>query len=331
MTTPRAAIPKMEPMIDVNGLTKRYGDTTAVDDLSFRVEPGQVTGFLGPNGAGKSTTMRLVLGLDEPSAGTARVNGRPIAEHPAPLTQIGTLLDAKAVHPRRSARNHLRALAATSGIPERRVDEVLALVGIEQVAGKPAGSFSLGMGQRLGIASALLGDPGVVMLDEPVNGLDPEGILWIRGLLRDLADEGRTVFVSSHLMSEMAMIADHYVIVGRGRLIADVPAGALTAMAGPRRVRVRTPQPDHLAATVRSAGGTVDLAAAEIAAAEIAAAEVGASLLVTGLDAEEIGTRAAAAGIVLYELTPHQVSLEDLFMELTRDAVEYHASDRRAA
>jgi ABC-2 type transport system ATP-binding protein len=313
-------------MIQVDELTKRYGTTTAVDDLSFRVEPGKVTGFLGPNGAGKSTTMRLILGLDAPSSGTATVNGRPLAGHDAPITHIGTLLDAKAVHPRRSARNHLRALAATSGVRSRRVDEVLALVGIEEVADRAAGSFSLGMGQRLGIASALLGDPGVVMLDEPVNGLDPEGILWIRSLLRHLADEGRTVFVSSHLMSEMAMIADHYVIVGRGRLIADVSAAELEAMAGARTVRVRTPQPEALTHLVAAAGGTATPLDATDGFKGTASDPPSRVFEVTGLTSDLVGARAAAEGIALFELTPQQATLEDVFMELTRDAVQYHAA-----
>lgn len=301
-------------MIDVAHLSKRYGATTAVDDLSFTVRPGIVTGFLGPNGAGKSTTMRMILGLDEPSQGRATVNGRPLAEHAAPLTQLGSLLEAKAIHPRRSARNHLRALAATTGIGTRRVDEVLGLVGLEDVADRTAGGFSLGMGQRLGIASALLGDPETVMLDEPVNGLDPEGILWIRGLLQDLAAEGRTVFVSSHLMSEMALTAEHFVIIGRGRLIADVSAAELQAMGAGARVHVRTPDGDRLRDALAADGVhvTADPAAPD-------------TFSVTGLTSDEIGHRAARAAVVLLELTPHQRSLETTFMELTRDAVEYGA------
>jgi ABC-2 type transport system ATP-binding protein len=306
-------------MIQVEQLTKRYGDVVAVDELSFSVHPGVVTGFLGPNGAGKSTTMRMILGLDTPSHGRATVNGRPLAEHDAPITQIGALLDAKAVHPRRSARNHLRALAATTGIPRRRVDEVLGLVGLDDAADRPAGGFSLGMGQRLGIASALLGDPETVMLDEPVNGLDPEGILWIRALLKRLAGEGRTVFVSSHLMTEMSLIAEHYVIVGRGRLIADVSAGELAAKASGATVRVRTPVPPRLQEALADDRATVSVDGEH-------------EVTVTGLSAKEIGERAAAAGIVLHELTPHQSSLEEVFMELTGDAVQYHgATDTRKA
>jgi ABC-2 type transport system ATP-binding protein len=305
-------------MIEVQNLTKRYGDVLAVDGLSFAVRPGIVTGFLGPNGAGKSTTMRMILGLDRPTSGTATVNGRALQAHDAPLTQIGALLDAKAVHPKRSARNHLRALAATTGIPDRRVDEVLGLVGLEDAGDRPAGSFSLGMGQRLGIASALLGDPETVMLDEPVNGLDPEGILWIRGLLRDLARQGRTVFVSSHLMTEMSMIAEHYVIVGRGHLIADVSAHELEAMGRDQTVRVRSPQASRFGTLLAANGATIEPVAGE--------SDV---LIVDRLDAETIGRTAAQNGIVIYELTPQQSSLEDTFMELTRDSVQY--ASRKAA
>ncbi len=303
-------------MIHVEHLTKVYGPTRAVDDLSFEVRPGIVTGFLGPNGAGKSTTMRMILGLDRPTGGRATVNGRTVADHPAPITQIGSLLEAKAIHPKRSARNHLRALAATTHIPERRVDEVLDLVGLTEVADRTAGGFSLGMGQRLGIASALLGDPETVMLDEPVNGLDPEGILWIRNLLKQLAAEGRTVFVSSHLMSEMALTADHFVIIGRGRLIADVSGAELAAMSGGDRVHVRTPHGPLLrqilaadGVEVRDTGTTAD------------------GYEVTGVDSDTIGRRAAEAGLVLFELTPVSSSLESTFMELTQDAVQYHASN----
>ena len=303
-------------MIDVSHLTKRYGDVTAVDDLSFTVRPGIVTGFLGPNGAGKSTTMRMILGLDAPTSGTATINGRSLRDHHAPITEIGALLDAKAIHPKRSARNHLRALAATTGIPERRVDEVLGLVGIEDVADRAAGGFSLGMGQRLGIASALLGDPETIMLDEPVNGLDPEGILWIRGLLKQLSAEGRTVFVSSHLMSEMALTAEHFVIIGRGRLIADVSSAELAAMSSDRRVLVRTPDADGLRAALALDGVQVTNLADTVD-----------SFHVTGLDADTVGRRAAAAGLVLFELTPLTNSLEQTFMELTHDAVEYSSHD----
>ena len=305
-------------MIDVTTLTKRYGATTAVDDLSFTVRPGIVTGFLGPNGAGKSTTMRMILGLDAPSSGSATVNGRRLAEHPAPLTELGALLEAKAVHPQRSARNHLRALAATNRLPARRVDEVLGLVGLEDVADRRAGAFSLGMSQRLGIASALLGDPGTVMLDEPVNGLDPEGIVWIRSLLRSLAAEGRTVLVSSHLMSEMALTAEHFVIIGRGRLIADVSGEELATMGQRQRVVVRTPEGDRLRRIL--AGDGVEVTAMPDD-----------TFHVVGLDSAEIGRRALAAGVLVTELTPHRASLESTFMELTQDAVEYHATTRKAA
>ena len=303
-------------MIHVEHLSKRYGPTLAVDDLSFEVRPGVVTGFLGPNGAGKSTTMRMILGLDRPTAGRATVNGRTVTEHPAPMTQIGSLLEAKAIHPKRSARNHLRALAATTGIADRRVDEVLDLVGLTDVADRTAGGFSLGMGQRLGIASALLGDPETVMLDEPVNGLDPEGIVWIRQLLKHLAAEGRTVFVSSHLMGEMALTADHFVIIGRGRLIADVSGAELAAMSGGDRVLVRTPQGQLLRQILAADGveitGTNDRPD---------------RFEVSGIDAETIGRRAAEAGLVLFELTPVISTLETTFMELTSDSVQYSASN----
>jgi ABC-2 type transport system ATP-binding protein len=301
-------------MIEVTSLTKRYGATVAVDDLSFTVRPGIVTGFLGPNGAGKSTTMRMILGLDNPSRGRATVNGRPLAEHAAPLTELGALLEARAIHPQRSARNHLRALAATTGIPDRRVDEVLGIVGLDEVADRAAGAFSLGMGQRLGIASALLGDPETVMLDEPVNGLDPEGILWIRNLLKELAAEGRTVFVSSHLMSEMALTADHFIIIGRGRLIADVSGAELAAMGPPRQVLVRTPRGDRLRHLLAADGvqvtGDNDRPDA---------------FYVTGMEADVIGRRLMEGGVELHELTPQQESLEGIFMGLTQGAVQYRS------
>lgn len=299
-------------VIEVVDLTKRYGLTTAVDGLSFTARAGVVTGFLGPNGAGKSTTMRVILGLDGPTSGRATVNGRPLGGHPAPLAEIGALLDARAVHPRRSARNHLRGLAATTGISARRVDEVLGMVGLDAVAGRPAGGFSLGMAQRLGIASALLGDPETVMLDEPVNGLDPEGILWIRSLLQGLAAEGRTVFVSSHLMSEMALTAEHFVIIGKGRLIADVSSVELDAMTKGHTVRVRTPDGDRLGKVLSGPGVEVS--------------GEGEVFMIVGMTSEEIGRRAHEAGIVLYELTPQQASLEQTFLELTQDAVEYHSN-----
>ncbi len=300
-------------MIEVTGLTKRYGEHTAVDELSFVVEPGIVTGFLGPNGAGKSTTMRMILGLDRPTAGHAMVNGRPFAQHQAPLHEIGALLEAKGVHPGRSARDHLRALAATIGISDARVDEVLDLVGLSDVAGRRSGGFSLGMGQRLGIASALLGDPEIVMLDEPVNGLDPEGIVWIRTLLKSLAAEGRTVFVSSHLMSEMALTAEHFIVIGRGRLIADLSIGELEAMTRPATVRVRSPHATELC----------DVLARDATDIVIREPDV---LEVSGLDADQIGERAWAAHLRLQELTPIRPSLEEIFMDLTRDAVEYHGA-----
>ena len=299
-------------MIKAQGLTKRYGDKTAVDDLSFSVQPGIVTGFLGPNGAGKSTTMRMIVGLDAPSAGDVTVNGRHYADLRAPLHEVGVLLEARATHTGRSARNHLRALAATTGIGQRRVDEVIDLVGLREVAGKRAGNFSLGMGQRLGIASALLGDPATVMLDEPVNGLDPEGILWIRHLLKDLAAEGRTVFVSSHLMSEMALTADHLIVVGRGRLIRDVSVAEFIASASAGSVHVRSPQAAQLRDVLLRDGVTVSSSAAG-------------EFDVTGLSSDEIGVAAASAGITLFELAPVKASLEEAFMELTKDAVEYRA------
>jgi ABC-2 type transport system ATP-binding protein len=297
-------------MIEVHELVKRYGAKTAVDGLSFTAAPGQVTGFLGPNGAGKSTTMRVIVGLDEPTAGYALVNGRPYARHTAPLQEIGVLLEARSVHPGRSAANHLLALARTHGIPRRRVDEVIGLAGLDAVAGKRVGGFSLGMGQRLGIAAALLGDPAVVMLDEPVNGLDPEGVLWVRNLLGGLAAEGRTVLLSSHLMSETALIADHLVVVGRGRLLADTSVAELVAQAAGGGVKVGVTE----AARLRSLLAGPDVSVISTGAEE---------LLVTGLDARQIGRVAAEHGVPLHELTTHAVSLEEAFMDLTRDAVEY--------
>jgi ABC-2 type transport system ATP-binding protein len=298
-------------MIEARGLTKRYGDKVAVDDLTFSVQPGMVTGFLGPNGAGKSTTMRMLLGLDAPSRGTATINGRPYADHPAPLHEVGALLEAKAIHTGRSARNHLLALAATTGIPRRRVDEVIDMVGLTDVAGKRAGGFSLGMGQRLGIASALLGDPGTLILDEPVNGLDPEGIMWIRNLLKGLAAEGRTIFVSSHLMSEMALTASHLIVIGLGRLIADVGVEELTRKASRDLVKVRTTEATRLRDLLVAEGAVVTTQGSD-------------GLEVSGLDSAKIGLAAAHAGIALVELTPQQASLEDAFMEITRDAVEFN-------
>jgi ABC-2 type transport system ATP-binding protein len=297
-------------MISARELTKDYGDKRAVDSLTFEVRPGIVTGFLGPNGAGKSTTMRLVLGLDRPTAGNVIVNGKPYARHAAPLHEVGALLEARSIHTGRSARNHLRALAQTHGISRRRVEELIDLVGLHDVARKRAGKFSLGMSQRLGIATALLGDPQTVMLDEPVNGLDPEGIQWIRGLLRGLASEGRTVFVSSHLMSEMSMTADHLIVIGKGRLIADRSVQEFVAAASKDLVRVRTPDLAALQLVVARRGGS-------------AAPDGDGVFEVIGVGAEEIGRAAAAQGIVLFELTPHQASLEEAFMEITRGELEY--------
>jgi ABC-2 type transport system ATP-binding protein len=297
-------------MIEARGLTKRYGDKVAVDDLTFTVEPGRVTGFLGPNGAGKSTTMRMILGLDTPTRGSATVNGRPYREHAAPLREVGALLDARSVHPGRSAYHHLLALARTCGIPSSRVEEVVEAVGLREVARRRAGGFSLGMGQRLGIATALLGDPGTVILDEPVNGLDTEGIRWIRSLLRRLAADGKTVFVSSHLMSEMALAAQHLIVIGRGRLIADTSTEELIASAAPNLVRVRSTDPDALAALLRSP----DVAVSR---------DQDGALTVSGLSTDQVGTVAAAGGITLLELTAQQASLEEAFMDLTRDAVEF--------
>jgi ABC-2 type transport system ATP-binding protein len=299
-------------MIEAHGLTKRYGDKLAVDDLSFTVRPGVVTGFLGPNGAGKSTTMRMILGLDAPTSGSVTVNGKPYQRHAAPLREVGALLEARAVHPGRSAYHHLLALAQTSGIRRSRVDEVIEAVGLQQVARRRAGGFSLGMGQRLGIAAALLGDPHTVILDEPVNGLDTEGIRWIRSLLRGLAAQGKTVFVSSHLMGEMALTAQHLIVIGRGRLIADAGVEEFIAGAERETVRVRSTDPDALAALLRSR------------AAEVSRDQDGA-LTVSGLSAEQIGRAAGAAGITLLELTTRQASLEEAFIDMTSDAVEFRA------
>jgi ABC-2 type transport system ATP-binding protein len=299
-------------MIEARQLTKRYGEKTAVDRLDFLVKPGAVTGFLGPNGAGKSTTMRLIIGLDAPTSGEVSVNGRRYARHAAPLQEVGALLEARSIHPGRTASDHLMALAYTHGIPRRRVDELIELTGLTSVANKRAGSFSLGMGQRLGIAAALLGDPATVMLDEPVNGLDPEGVLWIRNLLSGLAAEGRTVFVSSHLMSEVALVADHLIVVGRGRLLADTSVQELVRQAGGDAVEVATADPAGLRSVLAGPGvGITGRAGTE-------------ELRVTGLTARQIGLTAAEHGIALFELTPKQVSLEEAFMDLTKDAVEYH-------
>jgi ABC-2 type transport system ATP-binding protein len=302
-------------MIEVDHVTKRYGELLAVDDLTFTVKPGIVTGFLGPNGAGKSTTMRMILGLDAQTSGRVAVNGKSYRDLPAPLHEIGALLEARAIHTGRTAYHHLLAMAQTHGIPRSRVDEVIKLVGLDGVARKRVGGFSLGMGQRLGIAAALLGDPATVILDEPANGLDPEGILWIRNLLRGLAAEGRTVFLSSHLMSEMALTAEHLVVVGRGRLIADTTVAEIVAQASKdAAVHVRSPDATQLR-SVLAADGVV-----------IASAERG-LLEVHGMTSETIGEVAAREGLVLHELTPQKASLEDAFMRLTGDSVEYHAAD----
>jgi ABC-2 type transport system ATP-binding protein len=300
-------------MIEARGLTKDYGDKRAVDDLSFTVRPGVVTGFLGPNGAGKSTTMRLILGLDAPSGGDVTVNGKHYRELGAPLHEVGAVLEARSVHGGRAAYYHLLALAQTHGIPKRRVLELIDLVGLHAVARRRAGEFSLGMGQRLGIATALLGDPATLLLDEPVNGLDPEGIQWIRNLLKGLAAEGRTVFVSSHLMSEVAMTADHLIVIGRGRLIADASVEEVVRRASGNVVRVRSPQATRLHQLL--VGEDVSVTSAE------------AGLLgVSGLTAQQIGDVAAAHGIALHELTPLEASLEQAFMELTREELEFEAS-----
>jgi ABC-2 type transport system ATP-binding protein len=296
-------------VIEARGLTKDYGDKRAVDDLTFTVRPGVVTGFLGPNGSGKSTTMRLVLGLDRPTRGSVTVNGRRYRDLDAPLHEVGALLEARSIHTGRSARNHLLSLARTHGIGRRRVQELIDLVGLHDVARKRAGKFSLGMGQRLGIATALLGDPSTVMLDEPVNGLDPEGIRWIRELLRSLAAEGRTVFVSSHLMSEMSMTADHLIVIGRGRLIADTSVADFVAGASKKLVLVRSPNPSALRSVLEGLGGAVT--------------EEAGALEVAGLSAQQVGEAAAEHRIVLHELTPHQASLEEAFMDLTRGELEF--------
>ena len=300
-------------MIEARGLTKDYGEKRAVDDLGFSVKPGVVTGFLGPNGSGKSTTMRLILGLDAPTGGDVTVNGKHYRDHRAPLHEVGALLEARSVHTGRTAYYHLLALAQTHGIGRRRVEELIDLVGLHDVARKRAGKFSLGMGQRLGIATALLGDPHTLILDEPVNGLDPEGIHWMRNLLKSLAAEGRAIFVSSHLMSEMAVTADHLIVIGRGRLIADTSVEEFVRRASGAIVRVRSPQAARLAALVAGPGVTVEVD------------DEPGVLEVSGLASERIGDIAAANGIVLHELTLVQASLEQAFMELTRDDVEFRA------
>ncbi len=300
-------------MIEARSLSKRYGDKVAVDDVSFVVAPGQVTGFLGPNGAGKSTTMRLMVGLDAPTNGQALINGRRYAEFDRPLREVGVLLEARAVHTGRTARNHLLAMAATAGINARRVDEVIDMVGLTEVASKRVRGFSLGMGQRLGIANAMLADPDVLILDEPINGLDPDGIRWIRNLLKSIAAEGRTVFLSSHLMSEMAQTADHVIVLGQGRVLRDEPIDRFISGQSSAQVKVRSPQAEQLATILRTKNATV---------------QVGDSgtLEVDGLISDEIGTLAAAYGITLFELATREASLEEAYMAITQDARDYRAS-----
>ncbi|WP_300611104.1 ABC transporter ATP-binding protein [Trebonia sp.] len=298
-------------MIEVRGLTKRYGEKVAVDNLTFGIEPGKVTGFLGPNGAGKTTTMRLILGLDYPDAGTVTLDGRRYADLAYPMREVGALLDAKAVHGGRSAYNHLLCLAQTNDLPAHRVGEVLELVGLSEVARKRSKGFSLGMSQRLGIAETLLGDPQVLMFDEPVNGLDPEGILWIRNLMKALAAEGRTVFVSSHLMSEMENTADHLIVIGRGRLIADAAMSEFIARSSGTAVRVRTPSADQLTAGIAAKGGT-------------ATTDPDGTLQVRGMTADVVGDIAFEQGLRVHELTTVHASLEEAFMELTAGSLEYH-------
>lgn len=300
-------------MIELTGLTKDFGRTRAVDDLTCTIEPGVVTGFLGPNGAGKSTTMRMILGLDHPTSGTATIDGRSYRELADPLRTVGAVLDARQVHPNRSARAHLRWIAASNRIPAGRVDEVLESVGLTAVAGKKAGALSLGMSQRLGIAAALLGDPPVLIFDEPVNGLDPEGIRWVRTLIRTLAGEGRTVFVSSHLLAEMANTADRLIVIGRGRLIAATSVSDFVSRSGAQTVRVRSPRADRLHELLTGRGADV--------------AATGSTLLVHGLGIEDVGELAAANGVTLHELSAQQASLEDAYLQLTDDAVEYRAGE----
>ncbi|WP_447004904.1 ABC transporter ATP-binding protein [Saccharothrix isguenensis] len=299
-------------MIEAIGLTKRYGKTVAVDNLSFAVEPGRVTGFLGPNGAGKSTTMRMMLGLDRPTAGQVLIDGKPYAQLDRPLRTVGALLDAKWVHPNRSARAHLQWMAKSNGLPDKRVDEVLDMVGLAKVAKRRAGGFSLGMSQRLGIAGALLGDPKVLLFDEPVNGLDPEGILWIRQFMQGLAADGRTVLVSSHLLSEMAVTAQDLVVIGRGKLISQSSTTEFVERSTENSVLVRSPHADKLGAMLIDKGFTVR-------------EDEDGSLVVSGAASDEIGDIAAASGVVLHELSPQRGSLEQAFMQLTGDSVEYHA------
>jgi ABC-2 type transport system ATP-binding protein len=299
-------------MIEARGLTKAYGDKTAVAGVNFTVEAGRVTGFLGPNGAGKSTTMRMIMGLDRPTSGSVTVNGAAFASHAAPLRDVGALLDAKAVHTSRSAYNHLLAMAATHSIPKKRVHEVIEMTGLAEVAKKKVKGFSLGMGQRLGIAAALLGDPQTIILDEPVNGLDPEGVVWVRNLAKYLASEGRTVFLSSHLMSEMAVTADHLIVIGRGRIIADAPIEEIINGKGQSRTRVRTDRPETLMHALAGTGVSVEVQDNEL-------------MEVKGLDPRQIARAALEHQVMIYELTPLQASLEEAYMELTKDEVEYHS------
>jgi len=305
-------------MIDATELTKKFGDKVAVEGLSFSVRSGTVTGFLGPNGAGKSTTMRLILGLDHPTSGRTMVNGRSYLSTKAPMHEVGALLEAKSVHPGRTARNHLRALAATHGISPKRVDEVIGLVGLSDVATKRTGAFSLGMSQRLGLAAALLGDPETLILDEPINGLDPEGVAWVRSLVKHLASEGRTIFISSHLMSEMALTADYVIIIGRGRLIVDAAMSDLINQASGQVVKVRSPDATDIADAVSHSGRSVTWTDDRC-------------LLISGLTSEALGKEAARRGWVLYELTPVQRSLEEIYMELTDSVQEFHAGAQARA
>jgi ABC-2 type transport system ATP-binding protein len=311
-------------MIEAIDLTKKFGDKLAVDHLSFSVQPGRVTGFLGPNGAGKSTTMRIILGLDHPTSGSATIDGKSYADLAEPLRTVGALLEAKSVHTGRSARNHLLFLAQTQGLPSSRVDAMLDLVGLREVGKRRAGGFSLGMSQRLGVAAALLGDPQVLLLDEPVNGLDPEGVLWIRNLMKHLASQGKTVLVSSHLMNEMAVTADHLIVIGRGRLLADAATEEVIARGSGQSVRVRTPAPGRLTELITAEGGRAVPAAAGGNGNGGAAADDQAPVLtVTGMAAARIGELAASASVVLHELTPQLASLEDAFLELTAGSLEF--------
>jgi ABC-2 type transport system ATP-binding protein len=312
---PKTATPSYSGQkIEARLLTKRYGATLAVDSLSFDVNPGVVTGFIGPNGSGKTTTMRLILGLDNPTSGDVKVGGRHYRDLPAPLREVGALIDAKAVHPSRTAYNHLLALAQSNAIPKKRVDEVLGMVGLESAAGRRVGGFSLGMGQRLGIAGALLGDPPVLMFDEPLNGLDPEGIVWIRELMQRLAAEGRTVFVSSHLMNEMAVTADHLIVIGKGKLLRDEGVNTFMESSAEHWVLVRSPQLAELVAAAKGAGAQVRPGTED-------------SMEISGLDSRAIGDLAAANHITLHELATQRASLEDAFMELTHDSVDYRSTE----